>query len=257
MDLQKLNTYLFYLGEYLKNGDVGSVIASVKYLRGKGSHSHDRIIRSSIGKFYCRKNTNDFQFANYRYEWGVKKYLLNQRENFNIFIDGGSCIGEYSVLMTRFGMRCIAFEPVIMNFNVLIKNLELNGVKDKILAFPVGLGNKHEQAMFFFNPVNTGASHIVYDKAKANCVVDINTLDSFLTKMSLKKDDRILVKLDVEQMETVAIEGSQNFIRTFPNITFVIEEKHTGAPKIRTELLKYADFEFGIVDEFNMYARKK
>jgi FkbM family methyltransferase len=257
MDLTKLKTYLIYFGEYLKNGDFGSILASVRYLLHKGSHPGDRIIRSSIGHFYCRKNTNDFQFANFRYEWGVKKFLLDNREKFNVFIDGGACIGEYCVLISKFGVRCIAFEPVIVNYDVLRKNIELNMWANKVQTFPFGLGDRNMKAPFYFNPVNTGASHIITDMKKPDMFTEIRTFDSFLPELKFSNDDKIMVKLDVEQMEPEAIRGSKEFISTFPNITFVIEEKHSGAEKIRKALLEIADFEFGIVDEYNIYARKK
>jgi hypothetical protein len=99
--LTKLNTYFWYLYEYMKHGDFLSVYASVNYLIFKKSHKKDRIIQTSVGKFFCRKNTNDFQFANFRYEWGVKNFILNQINEYSVFIDSGSCIGEYSILLSK------------------------------------------------------------------------------------------------------------------------------------------------------------
>jgi FkbM family methyltransferase len=257
MNLHKLKTYFTYFGEYLKNGDIGSITASVRYLMHKGSHANDRIIRSSIGKFYCRKNTNDFQFANYRYEWGVKKFLLDNIKDYTVFIDGGSCVGEYCVLLSKRGIRCYAFEPVKANYDVMCKNMELNGLKDKVQTFPFGLGDRNMQAPFYFNPVNTGASHIITNAIKPDIIVDIRTFDSCLDKLGLHPNDKIMVKLDVEKMEPEAIKGSMEFIRKYNFITFVIEEKHSGAARIRQTLLDIADFEFGIVDEYNIFARKK
>ena len=57
-------------------------------------------------------------------------------------------------------------------------------------------------------------------------------------------------------MEAEAIQGSADFIRQYPNITFIVEDKISGQDSIRSVLSGIAKFEFGIVDEFNMYARK-
>jgi FkbM family methyltransferase len=254
--IKKLTTYYRYFWEYLKHGDFGSILSSVRYLLKKGSHPHDRIIKTSIGVFFCRKNTNDFQFANYRYEWGVKKFMLANIDNYNVFIDGGACVGEYCILLTKLGIRCIAYEPVMQNFEVLSKNLELNNIAEKVLAFPYGLGDCEMQAPFYFNPVNTGASHIITDRKPTNVFARIRTLDSFLPQMKLKTEDRIMVKLDVENMEPEAIRGAAEFIRRFPNITFVAEDKHSGGDTIKSALSNISGFEFGIVDEFNIYATK-
>ena len=253
---QKLITYSRYFFEYLKHGDLTSIVASGRYLVNKSSHSHDRTIKTSIGTFFCRKNTNDFQFANYKYEWGVKKYLLDNLDAYSVFIDGGACVGDYCVLLSRKNIKCFAFEPVLDNFNVLTKNLALNNLSGDITAYPFGLGAKNENIDFVFNPVNTGASHLAKNGDTANDKVEIRTFDSMLPLMAIPREEHILIKLDIEGMEPEAIRGAKNFILEYPNITFVIEDKHIGEESIRTALNEIASFEYGVVDEFNIFAKK-
>ncbi|MEI7662603.1 MAG: FkbM family methyltransferase, partial [Bacteroidota bacterium] len=171
--------------------------------------------------------------------------------------DGGACIGDYSILLTRYGLRCIAFEPIESNFKVLEKNLELNGLTGKIIAFQYGLGAENKKEHFSFNPVNTGASHKSSITDHSNCLGEIRTFDSLLPELNLDPDDRILFKLDIEGMETEALQGAAGFIRRFPNITFVLEDKHAGQYPIQKTLSEIGPFEFGIVDEFNIYAKKQ
>jgi len=254
--MKKLVTYFRYLFEYLKHGDFLSILASIRYIINKTSHKNDRIIQTSIGKFFCRKNTNDFQFANFGYEWSVKKFLLDHRKEFTVFIDGGACVGDYSILLSHFGLRCIAFEPIESNFRVLTKNLELNQLTKGIAAFQYGLGDTNKMTGFVFDPINTGASHQSNEPGNADCQGEIRTFDSLLSELDLDKNERILFKLDVEGMEAEAIRGASTFISTFPNITFVLEGKHTGENLIKTALSEIASFEFGIVDEFNIFATK-
>lgn len=252
----KLLTYARYFLDYVKHGDMGSVIASVKYIVNKSSHSSDRIIQTSAGKFFCRKNTNDFQFANYYYEWGVKKFLLNHRDEFSVFIDGGACTGEYSIILSRYGIRCFAFEPIKNTFDVLKRNLELNELNGKVKAFQFGLGDQNITTDFVFNPVNTGASHIAGSNQAGNYKVEIRTFDSVYQSLGITKADRILFKLDVEGMEPEVLRGAEKFIHEYPDITFVMEDKHSGKDSIKNTLNAIAPFEFGIVDDFNIYAKK-
>jgi len=254
--MKKALTYARYMWDYLKHGEFVAILSSLKYLINKRSHHSDRIIHTSVGTFFCRKNTNDFQFANYYYEWGVKKYLLDRKNKFSVFIDGGSGIGDYSVLLSRYGIRCLAFEPVENNFDVLLKNLELNNLKSKVQAFPVGLGDRNETVNFVFNPINTGASHIASFDEHANCTAVIRTFDSLLPKLNIDKAENILIKLDLEGMEVEAIRGASNFIRDYPNVTLVIEDKHTGQSPIKGILNELAQFEFNEVDKFNISAKK-
>jgi FkbM family methyltransferase len=253
---KKLITYSRYFFEYLKHGDFISIVASVKYLVNKTSHSQDRTIKTTIGIFFCRKNTNDFQFANYKYEWGVKKYLLDNLHSYSVFIDGGACVGDYCVLLSRKNVRCFAFEPVPDNFNVLTKNLKLNNLDKDIKAYPFGLGATNEYTDFVFNPVNTGASHIAKNGEATGCKVEIRSFDSILNLLAIPREERILIKLDIEGMEPDAIRGAKNFILEYPNITFVIEDKHIGEESIRMALNEIASFEYGVVDEFNIFAKK-
>ncbi|MCX6267008.1 MAG: FkbM family methyltransferase [Bacteroidetes bacterium] len=254
--MKKAKTYLRYLYEYLKYGDFISIFASIRFLLNMPTHSGDRVIRTSIGKFYCRKNTNDFQFANFHYEWGVKKFLLDHKDEYSVFIDGGACIGDYCILLSRYNIRCIAFEPVTDNFNTLLKNLKLNDLTADVLALPVGLGDRNIEASFVFSPVNTGASHISGDQNSGDIRVQIGTLDSFINELKIGPHARIMLKLDIEGMEAEAIRGARNFIWLYPNLTLIIEDKHSGEDSIRKALEEIAVFEFGIVDEYNIFAKK-
>lgn len=255
--MKKLQTYFWYLFEYLKHGDLRSVIAAINYLVRKKSHRKDRIVHASTGKFFCRKNTNDFQFANFRYEWTVKKFILNELPSFNVFIDGGACTGEYCVWLSQKNKRCIAFEPIPANFQVLQKNMELNALNEKIEVFPFGLGDQNKQVKFAFDPINTGASHMVKNGNQNQIPAEIRTLDSLLPNLNLKANDHILFKLDVEGMEAEAIQGAANLISDFSNLLIVLEVKHSGKEEIINLLNSLAIFGVGDIDEHNIFAKKK
>ena len=137
-----------------------------------------------------------------------------------------------------------------------MKNLELNQLTGKVTAFPYGLGDVNSKMNFVYNPVNTGASHLASIDCENDCLSEIRTFDSLLPVLELKTEDRILFKLDVEGMELEALKGAVSFIHQFPNITFVMEDKHTGKENIMELLNEIAKFEIGMVDEFNIFARK-
>jgi len=254
--LKKINTYFWYFYEYMKHGDLRSVSDSIGYLLFKKTNANDRIVQSSLGKFFCRKGTNDFQFANYHYEWGVKKYILDRIDNYSVFIDAGSCIGIYAMLAAKLKLQTIAIEPIASNYEALIKNLQLNNLEDQVKAFKIGLGNKNEEVYFNFDRVNTGASQLGTAHHQDSCQVSLKTFDSLLPELELDTKSNILFKLDVEGMEIEALQGAANFIRQYPNITLVLEEKITGKEKIRKLLDEFGTFEFGKIDQYNMYAKK-
>jgi FkbM family methyltransferase len=254
--LKKVFTYSRYLKEYLKFGDFKSVFASVKYILFRTSHPDDRMINTSIGRFHCRKNTNDFQFANLYYEWGVKKFILKHIDQFSVFIDIGACIGDYSIMLAKMNKKCHAFELIPGNFDALRRNIELNCLRDRIKSYPCGLGMVNYRTNYTFNPVNTGASKVDENSVQGYEAVEIRTLDSFIDTMEIDPKERVLVKIDVEGMEADVIRGARNFIHIHENITFIVEDKHCGDFAIRDAFREAGSFEFGRVDNMNLYAKK-
>jgi hypothetical protein len=101
--------------DYLKHGDFKSIIDSVKYIVNKSWHGNGKVIQTSIGTFFCRKNTNDFQFTNLYYEWGVKKIIFYRKNGFSAFIDTGACIVDYCILIAKLAICCFTFELVADN----------------------------------------------------------------------------------------------------------------------------------------------
>lgn len=260
--MNKTVIYGRYFYDYLKHLDFASILASINYIIFRKSHSSDRIVKTSIGYFFCRKNTNDFQFTNYYYEWGVKKFILDRLDKFDVFIDGGACIGDYSILLAKKNKRCFAIEPLIDNFEVLKRNVELNKLEKQISIFMFGLGDCNKEVKFVLDSVSTGSSHISSDENNDSVSgnirkAHIKKLDDLYSEFNLKKSDRILMKLDVEGMELEAIKGAQEFIKFFPDICLILEDKFSGKSEIIDALNQLADFEVGIVDYCNIFAIKK
>ncbi len=254
--MNKLLTYLRYFYDYLKFGDFVSIFAGIRYLLTRASINHDRIIHTSIGTFFCRRNTNDFQFANYYYEWQVKKFVIGHSREFNVFIDAGACIGDFTILMANKGLRCISFEPLKSNYEVFLKNIELNKLTGKVQTYNLGLGASNRTVSFAFDPVNTGASHIV-ESATGNVIpAELRTFDTLVPEFGLNENDRVLIKFDVEGMEPDVVNGAAGFIRQFRELIIILEDKISGKGKIKEALDKFAVFEYGTIDEYNFYARK-
>jgi len=253
-NLAKMGTYLLYMKDYAKNLDFQSIYYAAKYLARKKSHSNYRVVTSSIGKFMCRPGTNDFLFANYYYEWGVKKFILNYINDFDVFIDGGACIGEYSIHLAQKGKKCFTFEPLPPNYEALTANIILNSLSGKITAFPFGLSKQTEMVDMLFNPVNTGYSIASPKHLKTDFSVPMKRLDEITEIMQLEAKTKILVKLDVEGMESEALIGAELFIKKFPNVIFIMEDKFSGMFNIKKTLNNLGDFTYGKVDANNFYA---
>lgn len=252
-NLSKYGVYIHYFVEYLKHGDLKSLGASLKYVLTHKLPQQDYTTSSGMGKFLIRKNTTDFQFINYAYEKSIKDYLRNNLNNFDVFIDLGACIGEYSIWLAKEGKRCIAVEPV--NYKGLINNIQLNGLQDRIRVFPCGVGDKKEKV--FFNIPDGVTSSSFMDKESTNEPNgEIDTLDNIMAAAGIAKDARIIMKLDVEGMEPEAIRGGANFINSCSNLRVIYE--HFPEDDYRNDkcLLAVCNFTFNNLDEVNRVATK-
>ena len=253
---RKTKTYAAYFSEYFKHRDVTSIVASINYVMHKKSHATDRLVNSGMGKFYCRANTTDFQFANYAYERHVKEYINRYKHNYNVFLDIGACIGDYSVWLAGEGFRCAAFEPVQENLAVLNINKILNDPDDKIAIYPYGLGRKNEWVNFNVREGDKGASRVIRDDKNSQGDIEIRKWDDFYDVLNIQPTDRIIAKLDVEGMEPETIEGGLNFIRACPDVLLILEAKLSGAQEIMKQLNSIGNFRYETVDEHNIAARK-
>jgi FkbM family methyltransferase len=249
----KYGTYLHYFFEYLKYGDLKSLGASLKYVMTHKLPQQDYTTKSGMGTFLIRKNTTDFQFINYAYEKSIKDYLRAKLDSFDVFIDLGACIGEYSIWLAKEGKQCIAVEPV--NYKGLINNIKLNGLESKIKVFSCGVGDKKERV--FFNIPDGVTSSSYMDKDSSNEPNgEIDTLDNIIEAAGISRDARILMKLDVEGMEPEAIRGGASFMRSCTNLRVIYE--HFPEDDFRNDkcLLAVCEFSFENLDEVNRIATK-
>lgn len=255
--MNKIITFARYLKDFLKYNEFIFVFMAIKYELFKKTTRHNRLYKSSLGLFISRKNTLDFQFANYAYEWNVKKCILKNYKDYDVFIDIGSHIGTYSILLANKGLRCYAFEPVGDNFRALSINVYLNKLDDKVQVFNYGLGSDDKLVDFIFEKINTGASHISHnEKDKRHETVKLKTFDSIFPSLKIRPEEKVLMKIDVEGMELEVINGAKKFLSEHQNIFIVMESIYSEEEKLKKALLQIAEFEFYKVDHFNMATKK-
>lgn len=250
----KYFTYLDYFKEYVLCKDFKSLGASMKYVFTHKLPTSDYLTNSRMGSFLIRKETTDFQFINYAYERKVKKYIEDNIDSFDVFIDAGACIGEYCIWLGIMGKQCIAIEPV--NFEAVRKNIALNKLENKVQVFSCGLGNKKEK-VYFNIPQGIPSSSYLDRETSKEPNVDIETLDSLCEHFNIPANSRILFKLDVEGMEPEVIEGAKRFINKYERISFIYEHFKTDNYKNDKALLAQGDFTFSDIDDVNRLAIKK
>lgn len=135
------------------------------------------------------------------------------------FVDIGAFIGTHSIPFSKLAGQVVAFEPLSLNNDILVKNIALNKISN-IIVYPIALGSE-EKTVELFVPEKgkvSSLTRIVPDARKWElaCSVPVKTLDSF------NLQDVRLIKVDVENYEVPVLMGAMETIkRCFPD--FFIE----------------------------------
>jgi FkbM family methyltransferase len=251
--ISKFNRYFGYLWEYVRWGDINSLIASLKFIFFHRPTNKSWLSHSRLGKFKVRANTTDFQFINYTYEKAVKKYI-EQLPDIYHFIDIGACIGEYCVWLAGKGISSTAFEPV--NYLGAEENIRINNAESKVTLYRCGLGSQKSKVYFNVLATVTGSSSIDRERNDGEGNIDIDTLDNVMADFAPSPNDLVVMKLDVEGMEKEVIEGAKLFLRRVKNLHVIFEKFPESGSEIEDALGKHARFKSFRIDEANAVAIK-
>ena len=155
----------------------------------------------------------------------------------SVIIDAGANIGLYSIIGSRLvgeAGKIYSFEPSKENFNLLLKNIELNEVEN-IVPINMGLGDKIGETLILTQNLENGDAEkyilksenkinkpdIGLKKTQLSEPIALDTLDNFLLKKNIKKVD--FLKIDVEGYEHYIFKGAENLLKNNPEIIILFE----------------------------------
>ncbi len=160
----------------------------------------------------------------------------------SVFIDIGANTGFYSLLAASCGAsRVFSFEPVPDIRSIFSGNVQRSGLKDVIHISPEALGERPGSFELYLPDAGHGLIETSASLNKnfrkvhsAKINVQVNTIDEFFKNVPLDREDAIVIKIDVESLESAVVMGGQKFISDFlPNITVEL------LPNCDTRLVKF------------------
>jgi len=184
----------------------------------------DSIITTSLAKFWIPNAPRDllqgYILSNQKFpEQNVLKELDKYLDTDSVILDIGANIGTHSVYWGKITQanKIYAFEPIITTYRILEKNIEINGLFNKIKAFNFGLGDKKTRAKIkTYDLDNIGATSLEED---TNGDIEIHALDDIGEISNLTRID--FVKIDVEGFEKYVLEGGKHTLLKHNPIIFI------------------------------------
>lgn len=186
---------------------------------------------------YLNKNIeidkNCFQVSAFSIDDSIEKvFNILTKINRPVFLDIGSNIGQFSLIATLIpDLIVFSFEPYPKIYKLLRENISLNGLKDRVKVFNIGLFSQQaEKKLKCCVGKNSGLScigpnfqlNIPYIEKK----IKTDTIDNIVRKENIKKID--FIKIDTEGCEYFIIKGGEKTIREFhPTILIENVQKRT------------------------------
>lgn len=142
---------------------------------------------------------------------------------FNVFIDIGGHVGYFTCLVGSQNpeMPIIVFEPNPINYKVLIKNVEINKLKN-VKALNVGLSEQAGEAILFGNDGGGSIEPKAFtEEPKDKVSVKVEKLDSYISY--IPKGKSVFIKIDVEVLEYSVFKGGIKFIESTRPVGIIAE----------------------------------
>jgi len=159
-----------------------------------------------------------------RGEFEAEETRLIQRllPDADLCINVGANIGYYCCVAASLGKRVIAFEPVAVNLQYIVKNVEANGWSDLVHVVPLALSDSRGAAKIYGE--GTGASLIkgwARGPEATPTLVPTSTLDAEAGALVAGK--RCLVIVDIEGAERRMLDGARGLLGMAPKPTWMVE----------------------------------
>jgi FkbM family methyltransferase len=180
--------------------------------------------RDSGVKFICTRNDkrlapfDTLNFGLYEAEeLQMQKKLISP--DFKILDIGGN-YGWYAIHMAIAfpESRIFSFEPIPRTYNHLIKNLEINGIRN-VSALPFGFSEEEGSFEFYYDPtlsVNASLKNLTDKSTVESVTCQVSTLD----KWARDKTKIDFIKCDVEGAELLVFKGGKETLDRDKPIVF-------------------------------------
>lgn len=149
-------------------------------------------------------------------------------------VDIGAHIGAFTVMSARFAREGVvyALEPVEENYELLLRNIELNKLTN-VIPTKMAVSKETGKREIFVQEDATSGHSFFYRTNRSPVTVDTTSLEDFIDRMNIKKID--FLKIDCEGAEYEILTNCPE--RVFSMIQRIGMEYHYGEDKKDPQIL--------------------
>lgn len=145
------------------------------------------------------------------YEYGLSRQILQKAQGGGLFVDVGANLGYFSLLWlgAKAGNRAVAIEASERNQRLLKRNIEANGMLDRVQLLNVAAGDHNGTVRFDTGPAEqTGWGGVVEGSSPSEGVeVEMVRLDAVI------EEPIAVLKIDVEGADTLVLRGCEKLLQ--------------------------------------------
>lgn len=146
--------------------------------------------------------------------------IIEQLPRGGVFLDVGANVGYFSIVGARAvgpSGKVYAFEPVDVIYDILCRNIALNGLSNveahKLACF------SSSGSMAIQQDWDSGKSHLCLENTAHTTVVSVTTVDEFVDQKRLARID--FLKIDAEGSDFEVLKGSRHTIEQYRPTVFI------------------------------------
>lgn len=187
----------------------------------------------------------------------------------SVLWDIGANVGIYSIYAAMKGMQVMAFEPSMLNLELLGRNIYLNRLENDIVILPFALNDRTIVSMMNIGSPQWGGAlssfgrNIGFDGRPFQPEMRYSSLgfscDDAIKLLRIPQPTHI--KLDVDGNELLVLKGACEALRSVESILVEVDDRFEEQAVGVTELLKHSRFELvekshgRMFDESEKYSR--
>ena len=179
---------------------------------------------------------------------------VNKAFKLETLIDVGANIGTVCIPAVRRGLaaNAIAIEPEPLNYRVLVANIFLNDLADRIKSYNLALGSQDNQTLELELSAGHSGDHRIHvgsetgsSTARSGKITSVKS-DTFDSVVPAVDRNSCMVWMDTQGYEGIILQGAQNIIRA--QVPMVVEfwpegmKRMRSYPALREAMLNYSEY---------------